>query len=236
VSQDGLEMTLPSMDTIGPIARDLDMLERAARTMSDFGEGECAAVVTLVDGAGVEAHADVARLFADACRLADAAPTLALPHPLPRVRFAGFIAASRWLAGHLADADPALISPFLTKLLSYGPRRSADELAADAAVLADTRAALLAGLGDDGMLILPTAPQPAFAHADDAPANQADYTCIANVAGLPALSIPAGWSADGLPIGIQLIGRAGHEAGLFALARRLDTLLDAYRPPAIFGY
>ena len=54
----------------------------------------------------------------------------------------------------------------------------------------------------------------------------------ANIAGLPALSLPGGWSPDGLPIGIQLIGQTGHEAGLFALARRLDAALNAYRPPA----
>jgi aspartyl-tRNA(Asn)/glutamyl-tRNA(Gln) amidotransferase subunit A len=236
VSQDGLDMTLPSMDTIGPIARDLDMLERAARAMSDFGEEDCGAVVTLTGDGGVEPTDDVARIFADACDKAGATPLLTLPHPMPRVRFAGFIAASRWLAAHHEHSDRALLSPAFAKLLTYGPRRSADDLAADAAVLDETRHALLAGLGGDGVLILPTAPQAAFAHSDPAPANQADYCCLANVAGLPALSIPAGWSADGLPIGIQLIGRAAHEAGLFALARRLDKMLGAYRPPPNFGY
>ena len=39
VSQDGLEMTEPSLDTIGPLARDLDVLERVSRVISNFGGG-----------------------------------------------------------------------------------------------------------------------------------------------------------------------------------------------------
>ena len=65
-------------------------------------------------------------------------------------------------------------------------------------------------------LILPTAPNPAFPHSDPEPAAQADFTCLANIAGLPAISIPAGWTENGLPVGVQLIGPAGAEAGLFA--------------------
>jgi Asp-tRNA(Asn)/Glu-tRNA(Gln) amidotransferase A subunit family amidase len=39
-----------------------------------------------------------------------------------------------------------------------------------------------------------------------------------------------------LPVGVQLVSRTGNEAGLFSLARKLDTALAAYRPPANFGY
>jgi len=82
--------------------------------------------------------------------------------------------------------------------------------------------------------VLPTVPQPAFDHAEPAPANQADFTCLANVANLPAITLPAGTAANGMPIGIQLIGPRGAEAGLFALARQLDAHLAAYRQPNYF--
>ena len=85
---------------------------------------------------------------------------------------------------------------------------------------------------EHGFLILPTAPNPAFPHCDPEPPAQADFTCLANIAGLPAISIPASWTEDGLPVGVQLVGPAGAEAGLFALARRLDNTLRAYRPPS----
>jgi len=43
-----------------------------------------------------------------------------------------------------------------------------------------------------------------------------------NIAPLPALSLPLHWSLDGLPIGVQLVGRAGDEATLLALATVLE--------------
>jgi amidase len=43
-----------------------------------------------------------------------------------------------------------------------------------------------------------------------------------NIAPLPALSLPLHWSADGLPIGVQLVGRTGDEATLLKLATVLE--------------
>ncbi|MBK6802055.1 MAG: hypothetical protein IPG83_11460 [Novosphingobium sp.] len=93
-------------------------------------------------------------------------------------------------------------------------------------MLERTRTALHTALGDDGVLILPTAPQPAFAHGTRPPANQADFTALASVAGLPALSIPAGCEAGGLPVGVQLVGPMGSENALIALARQIEAKGD----------
>ena len=43
-----------------------------------------------------------------------------------------------------------------------------------------------------------------------------------NISGLPALSLPLHWSADGLPIGVQIVGRYGDEASVLALATVLE--------------
>ncbi|QAY74502.1 amidase [Agromyces protaetiae] len=48
------------------------------------------------------------------------------------------------------------------------------------------------------------------------------YTSFVNVAGLPALVLPVDETADGLPMGVQLIGRPGGEETLFALAAQLE--------------
>jgi len=48
------------------------------------------------------------------------------------------------------------------------------------------------------------------------------YTMPANAAGLPSMSVPLDWSADGLPIGTLFTGRLGDEATLFRLARQLE--------------
>ena len=55
------------------------------------------------------------------------------------------------------------------------------------------------------------------------------YTVTANLAGLPGISIPCGFTGQGLPIGCQLLGRAFDEATLFAVAAALETALDVGR-------
>jgi aspartyl-tRNA(Asn)/glutamyl-tRNA(Gln) amidotransferase subunit A len=228
-------MTEPSLDTIGPLARDLDVLERVSRVISDFGVGRTnAPVATLAALGGVACEPSVLAAFAKAKACMGVTGEISLRYDPTRIRFAGFISASRVLAAHLADADPAKISPALAKLLTYGPKRSDTDRAEDIEVIAETKAALETAVENYGAILLPSAPQAAFPHSEAAPSNQADFTCLANIAGLPAISIPAGWSDDGRPVGVQLVGKVGNEEGLFALARKLDAGLAAYRPPVNF--
>jgi len=58
-----------------------------------------------------------------------------------------------------------------------------------------------------------------------------------NVVGWPAISVPAGFNAAGLPIGAQLVGPEGDEATLLALAAQLDAARDEAppRPPTGLG-
>ncbi len=76
-------------------------------------------------------------------------------------------------------------------------------------------------------LICPTTPTTAFSHAygeGDAILDYlADlYTVPASVAGLPAVSLPYGKDDKGLPIGLQLIGRAFDEEGLLSFAHFVE--------------
>ena len=80
-------------------------------------------------------------------------------------------------------------------------------------------------------LLTPTAPSAAFALGDRNADPVAMYlndvfTVTVNLAGLPAVSVPAGLDADGLPLGLQLIGRALDEGSLFSLARALEKAAD----------
>jgi amidase len=57
------------------------------------------------------------------------------------------------------------------------------------------------------------------------------YTIPWNVTGQPALTLPAGTDARGVPLGIQLVGRPGDEATILALAAQLERTVA--RPAAI---
>ena len=77
-------------------------------------------------------------------------------------------------------------------------------------------------------LLMPTAPTPAFGIGEnvDDPVKMylADVMTVpASLAGLPAINVPAGQSASGLPIGVQLIGRMKSDAQMIALAGQVEA-------------
>jgi aspartyl-tRNA(Asn)/glutamyl-tRNA(Gln) amidotransferase subunit A len=58
------------------------------------------------------------------------------------------------------------------------------------------------------------------------------YTWPFNLSGHPAVSLPCGWSADGLPIGLQIVGPWDADRRVLALAGHLETRGPQMAPPA----
>ncbi len=87
-------------------------------------------------------------------------------------------------------------------------------------------------------ILTPATPTAAFAigeKADDPIAMYLNdvFTVPVNLAGLPGVSVPAGLSGEGLPLGLQLIGRAFDEATLLRAARRLEEAAGFSARPGI---
>ena len=61
------------------------------------------------------------------------------------------------------------------------------------------------------------------------------YTVSANLAGVPAVSIPCGLSSDGLPIGTQLIGNFWSEGVLLNLANVYENQFPLGSKPRVFA-
>lgn len=58
------------------------------------------------------------------------------------------------------------------------------------------------------------------------------FTVTVNMAGLPGVAVPAGASSEGLPLGLQLIGRPFDEETLFAAAKVIEDAAPKVKPPA----
>ena len=76
------------------------------------------------------------------------------------------------------------------------------------------------------VILTPTTPSPAFAIGEEMDPvtmylNDV-FTVPASLAGLPGISVPAGLSSTGLPLGLQLIGRSFDEETLFRVADILE--------------
>ena len=89
------------------------------------------------------------------------------------------------------------------------------------------------------VLLTPTAPTAAFAAGEkmDDPVTMYlndMFTIPASMAGLPGISVPAGLDKDGLPLGLQLIGRAFDEVTLLRAAASLEKAAAFASRPA--GY
>jgi aspartyl-tRNA(Asn)/glutamyl-tRNA(Gln) amidotransferase subunit A len=89
---------------------------------------------------------------------------------------------------------------------------------------------------DVDVVLTPTTPTPAFAHgekSDDPIAMYLEdiFTVTVNMAGLPAISVPAGLSAEGTPMGLQLIAKPFDEEALFRTGQVIEKAAGFFTPP-----
>src|SRR6202034_2567793 len=85
-------------------------------------------------------------------------------------------------------------------------------------------------------ILTPTTPSAAFAIGEKGRADPIEmylndvFTVTVNMAGLPGISVPSSLDAQGLPLGLQLIGRPFEEETLFALGAVIEKAAGVVRP------
>ncbi|WP_417671391.1 Asp-tRNA(Asn)/Glu-tRNA(Gln) amidotransferase subunit GatA [Roseibium sp.] len=91
-------------------------------------------------------------------------------------------------------------------------------------------------------ILTPATPSAAFGvgdkemHADPVKMYMQDiFTVTVNMAGLPGISVPAGLSKDGLPLGLQLIGKPFDEATLFQIGSVIENQAGSFEPANWWG-
>jgi aspartyl-tRNA(Asn)/glutamyl-tRNA(Gln) amidotransferase subunit A len=85
-------------------------------------------------------------------------------------------------------------------------------------------------------ILTPATPSAAFAIGEKSEGDPVEmylndvFTVTVNMAGLPGISVPGGLSAEGLPLGLQLIGRPFDEETLFSLAQVVEDSAGRFTP------
>jgi aspartyl-tRNA(Asn)/glutamyl-tRNA(Gln) amidotransferase subunit A len=86
-------------------------------------------------------------------------------------------------------------------------------------------------------ILTPATPSAAFGLGEKGGADPVEmylndiFTVTVNMAGLPAIAVPAGKDAQGLPLALQLIGRAFDEEPLFSLGEVIEQAAGRFTPP-----
>lgn len=138
-----------------------------------------------------------------------------------------------------------VLTPLTKYLMHRGGTYSATEFVAAMSLLKSlSRDAIVATSGYDALLAptLAQVPRPVgwFVGSDGDAAQDFErqkrftpFTAMFNVTGQPAISLPLHQSAEGLPIGVMLVGRPAGEAALLSLAAQLEAAQPwhARRPP-----
>jgi Asp-tRNA(Asn)/Glu-tRNA(Gln) amidotransferase A subunit family amidase len=235
VNADGVLPLAVSFDTVGWLTRDVSTSTAIARVLlPDPGEGvPTARRAVRLPTVEAMARADVQEAFSAALESLAAAGRLPaaepvdLPKDLLEHWFLAFRTVQAWEAwqahGRWIAAHPGALGADVAARFAQAAEVEEGRAAEARDVVADARRQLRAWL-EGGVLVLPSASGPAPTR--DATGEQIEagraatlrMTCLAGLAGAPALSMPLLRSAEGLPVGLCLLGAPGTDLSLLTLA------------------
>ena len=263
VSLKGVHPLSPALDTVGTLARDVATAARALAVISgpdgdsavrDPFDAE-AALTTDVRGRRLAAmpiedlgdlHPDVARLYLAALeRLRATGMEIDIASP-PRALEHSFAPNGMLMAGEgfriwreRIELHADVMDPWIVRRFEVG-RGITDEALALAHLQRETdQNAFHAWLDAYDGLLSPTCPIPAppMIDIDETTSPLSRLTRAANYLDLPGISVPCGLTDEGLPVGLQILGRPRDELTVVALAAAYERISDwRGRSPDLSGF
>ncbi len=148
--------------------------------------------------------------------------------------------ARRYSAPTIAGRESELTELFRTRFVD-GSTFTVDEYLHATEEWEKLRLAIKEYFSRYDIFLCPTVPMPAFPHGqnefhiegrDMAGRHTLRITLPWDLTGSPAISVPFGFSSDGMPIGVQVVGRHFDELKLLQVARKLEAaMFQSRRPP-----
>lgn len=211
----GLRVGLLKSEALGPVTPETQAaVERAGRALADRG---FAVEPVQLDGLG----------------------------PALELWWFFFVRAIGYLLREASAGEESKLSPMLQEYLAVGakePPMTLDEFMGACVERDAIRAALLRQMEKAPILLSPVSVSPAFRHGEGTwrkgesipPYQEAmRYSQWLNIAGLPGAVVPVGASPEGLPIGVQIIGRAHEEELVLGVAECIERACGGWKPPPI---
>lgn len=136
----------------------------------------------------------------------------------------------RWTIRRSPHTLPAIGLALLERLVKASPARMKRSIEAGKAL----REELVSRMGEKGIMLYPSYPTSAPRHyAPLFPPIRWVYPAIINVLEFPATQVPLGLDGDGLPLGVQIVSRHGHDHVTIAVAMELERAFGGWRPPSL---
>jgi aspartyl-tRNA(Asn)/glutamyl-tRNA(Gln) amidotransferase subunit A len=252
VSLRGAMPLAPTLDSLGLMARSADDMMPLAAIMAELPPSSAVTRAAALEDVIAECSPAVRRAAADAiAALAGCGVAIERRRAMAAIeaidRHALIVMQGESARVHRARLADASLAPTLRRRLAKGldiaDAALAESVRARAKLASDFGQHVLAG-NDVAVLPVMAIPTPSAAECD--PNSErfsprtlyalSRFTRFVNMLGFPAVALPAGFDERGMPVAVQIVGRAGSDRALLELVRQLQSTTDWHgRVPATIG-